>query len=401
MARHNKKRNAGLLYEFLVRKISRSFVDEDNQSAEIAKKLIQKYFQSGTELHKEYRLVNALVNVPVGNEQIAAAVLEEARRASVKFDSKSLKIEKDNLSVIYNSESAEIDVSIYEERQTRNKKKGVTRKAGVGLSKQMSDRIERAGFEINGDNLILPLAISVNVGNIAQPQYKTFILEEVQTNSAIEKSEMSTSNFTPLLLNSSGTVLGHRGIYKEFKSFGSMQQNPMGFMWGDRSTYEYLQNKIDKTTSAVEDGSFNPDAIFDYYTQENVPAVGPGTNVNINATNDSIETTDNDNIPVSLSKIEKLSEQGEFDFDAITEGIELTSGLKSEAMDQKPEQLSLFTQNKVLENFYNDLTRLDKKALADAANISNLEELLEDFNNPANQYNEEDFIENLKKCYSK
>ncbi len=97
MARHNKKRNAGLLYEFLVRKISRSFVDEDNQSAEIAKKLIQKYFQSSTELHKEYRLVNALVNVPVGNEQIAAAVLEEARRASVKFDSKSLKIEKDNL----------------------------------------------------------------------------------------------------------------------------------------------------------------------------------------------------------------------------------------------------------------------------------------------------------------
>jgi hypothetical protein len=97
MARHNKKRNAGLLYEFLVRKISRSFVDEDNQSAEIAKKLIQNYFQSGTELHREYRLVNALVNVPVGNDQIAAAVLEEARRASIKFDSKTLKIEKDNL----------------------------------------------------------------------------------------------------------------------------------------------------------------------------------------------------------------------------------------------------------------------------------------------------------------
>ena len=97
MTRHNKKRNAGLLYEFLVRKISRSFVDEDNQSAEIAKKLIQKYFQSGTELHREYRLINALVNVPVGDKEIASAVLEEARRAAVKFDSKALKIEKDNL----------------------------------------------------------------------------------------------------------------------------------------------------------------------------------------------------------------------------------------------------------------------------------------------------------------
>ena len=85
MTRHNKKRNAGLLYEFLVRKISRSFVNEDNQSAEIAKKLIQNYFQAGTELHKEYRLINALVNVPVGDKEIASAVLEEARRASIKF----------------------------------------------------------------------------------------------------------------------------------------------------------------------------------------------------------------------------------------------------------------------------------------------------------------------------
>ena len=97
MTRHNKKRNSGLLYELLIRKISRSLVEGDNKSASISKSIVKKYFNAGTELHKEYRLINALVNVPVGSESIATAVLNEAREASKKFDSKALKIEKSNL----------------------------------------------------------------------------------------------------------------------------------------------------------------------------------------------------------------------------------------------------------------------------------------------------------------
>lgn len=97
MTRHNKKRNSGLLYEFLVRKISRSLVEGDNNSANISKNILKKYFSTGTEVHKEYRLINALVNVPVGSEAVAQAVLQEARNASRRFDSKMLRIEKDNL----------------------------------------------------------------------------------------------------------------------------------------------------------------------------------------------------------------------------------------------------------------------------------------------------------------
>ena len=97
MTRHNKKRNSGLLYELLIRKISRSLVEGDNKSASISKLIVKKYFSAGTELHKEYRLINALVNVSVGSESVAASVLSEAREASKKFDSKALKIEKSNL----------------------------------------------------------------------------------------------------------------------------------------------------------------------------------------------------------------------------------------------------------------------------------------------------------------
>lgn len=97
MTRHNKKRNSGLLYEFLVRKISRSLVEGDNSSANTSKNILKKYFSIGTEVHKEYRLINALVNVPVGSEAVAQAVLQEARNASRRFDSKLLRVEKDNL----------------------------------------------------------------------------------------------------------------------------------------------------------------------------------------------------------------------------------------------------------------------------------------------------------------
>ena len=97
MTRHNKKRNSGLLYEFLIRSISRFLVEGDDTNAQLAKNLVKKYFSSSTEIHKEYRLINALVNVPVGNESVAEAALKEARNASLKFDSKLLRAEKDKL----------------------------------------------------------------------------------------------------------------------------------------------------------------------------------------------------------------------------------------------------------------------------------------------------------------
>ena len=97
MTRHNKKRNSGLLYEFLLRSISRALVEQDDTRAQKAKDLLTKYFSPGNELHKEYRLINALVNVSVGDPQLSQAVLEEARRAAIKFDRDSLRKEKSDL----------------------------------------------------------------------------------------------------------------------------------------------------------------------------------------------------------------------------------------------------------------------------------------------------------------
>lgn len=91
---HNKKRNTGLLYEFLVRTISKALVDGDEKRSSMALKLVKRHFKSGTELYKEYRLINSLVRTTVSSEHVAASILQEAKSAARAYDMRALDREK-------------------------------------------------------------------------------------------------------------------------------------------------------------------------------------------------------------------------------------------------------------------------------------------------------------------
>ena len=69
---HNKRRNAGLLYEFLVRTISQALVEGNQKKSSTALKILRRHFKPGTELHKEFRLINALVRSTVSSESVAS-----------------------------------------------------------------------------------------------------------------------------------------------------------------------------------------------------------------------------------------------------------------------------------------------------------------------------------------
>jgi len=92
--RHNKKRNVGLLYEFLVRFISTSLVNENDKKSAQALRILKKYFKSGTELYREFRLFNSLVRTKVSSDTVAFAIISEARSLSRKIDRKQLNREK-------------------------------------------------------------------------------------------------------------------------------------------------------------------------------------------------------------------------------------------------------------------------------------------------------------------
>lgn len=94
MTKHNKKRNVGVIHEQLVRYVGSAIISNDNDSATKAVAILTKHFKPGTELHREFRLFNALVNVPMGDVDIANRVIAEAKSAATKHDKNRLSQEK-------------------------------------------------------------------------------------------------------------------------------------------------------------------------------------------------------------------------------------------------------------------------------------------------------------------
>lgn len=94
---HNKRRNPGLLKEFLVTCVSKALVEGDQRRAKAALRLIKRHFKPGTHLHKEWRLVEALVRTHVSSEAVAASIIVEAKQAARTHDEPQLEREKTNL----------------------------------------------------------------------------------------------------------------------------------------------------------------------------------------------------------------------------------------------------------------------------------------------------------------
>ena len=95
MARsHNKKRNVGIIYELLLRYISDRLIENDKSSAQKALNIIENRFNKSSELYKEFRLFNALAKTTVSEPSIATAILNEAKNAARRCNSKKLNYEK-------------------------------------------------------------------------------------------------------------------------------------------------------------------------------------------------------------------------------------------------------------------------------------------------------------------
>lgn len=89
-----KKRNVGLIYEFLLRTISRSLVENDQKKSSASLKIIKKYFKHDTELYREFRLFNSLLKTTVSSDATASSIIGEAKGVVRSFDFKKLQKEK-------------------------------------------------------------------------------------------------------------------------------------------------------------------------------------------------------------------------------------------------------------------------------------------------------------------
>lgn len=94
---HNKKRNVGIVYEQLVSTVSRFLVEGNQDDANKALKIVKKYFAPGTELYKEFRLFNALIQTCVKSDALASRILEDTKHAVNHHDATKLRVEKSHL----------------------------------------------------------------------------------------------------------------------------------------------------------------------------------------------------------------------------------------------------------------------------------------------------------------
>ncbi len=94
---HNKKRNIGLVYELLLRSISSSLVEGNQEKANLSLDIMKKRFAPGTEIYSEFRIFNAIMNTSINDTSVAAGILTEAKNAIKNIDYTKLYDEKSKL----------------------------------------------------------------------------------------------------------------------------------------------------------------------------------------------------------------------------------------------------------------------------------------------------------------
>src|SRR6056300_926993 len=93
--KHSKFKNTGILFELLVRQITLEVLNGD--TTEKAKKIVQEFFKQGTELNKELRLYDLLVQERYSTESRAEKFIDTVNEAHTKIDVSKLRKEKFNL----------------------------------------------------------------------------------------------------------------------------------------------------------------------------------------------------------------------------------------------------------------------------------------------------------------
>lgn len=87
--RHNKKRNVGLVYEFLTREVSSALVAEDRNRAARAVEVISKYLSPGTALYDELSLHRQVMESRGISERLAKRLVDELKAAGIRFATNS------------------------------------------------------------------------------------------------------------------------------------------------------------------------------------------------------------------------------------------------------------------------------------------------------------------------
>jgi len=92
---HNKKRNVGLIYEQLVNHMCQCIIQNDESNTVRASQIIKENFKKNTQLHRELKFFNALIQTRGIDPSLATSIINEAKSACQRhFSNEDLEKEK-------------------------------------------------------------------------------------------------------------------------------------------------------------------------------------------------------------------------------------------------------------------------------------------------------------------
>jgi len=150
---HNKKRNVGIIFEQLVKYASTALVENNQDKATKVLKITSKYFKSGTELYREYRLFNALHNTTMPSESLATRIIGEAKGEARNFNSEKLYKEKSSL--IHEINYSFNDPKFYSQRVSNYKSLATIQRLLESWRNEEPDIDSQAIYEAKPQNWLL------------------------------------------------------------------------------------------------------------------------------------------------------------------------------------------------------------------------------------------------------
>ena len=93
--KHSKIKNTGLIFEFLIRQVTADILSSKNKS--LAVKIIKENFNDNTEIGKELRLYQSLVNEKIQDDKKADYLISEVLSRRSKLNNSQLRRDKYNI----------------------------------------------------------------------------------------------------------------------------------------------------------------------------------------------------------------------------------------------------------------------------------------------------------------
>lgn len=139
--KHNKRRNLGLVFEFLTREVSNSVVAGDRKKARMAVAIIEKHLSPGTTLFEELSLHRQVMETRGVSERLAKKVIDELKAAGIKFSSNGRNRESAKSAMIH-----EINKSFGQDLFDKYRINDYTAHASVNIlmSRGIDSRIDEA-----------------------------------------------------------------------------------------------------------------------------------------------------------------------------------------------------------------------------------------------------------------